>query len=255
MDDARFENLVRALGRAFSRRRLTELLSGSGLGAALGLMSRPAPVFAGCGKPCGACKRCKHGRCRPKKNDTPCKGDGRCLKGRCNPLPLCAQAGQGCSSGNPGACCSGVCGLGQSPTCVRGETGAKCLAGSDCISGQCVGYRCQGEVDCATKPDGTLCATNRACHGGACVSCWTEVNDGCGSVQSGSLTVTRPAFCSANQCVSCDADLWCEDRCPSSACLNHCFKTCFSNADCCSELTCQHMPQQDDPNKHRCAPA
>jgi hypothetical protein len=95
MDDARFENLIRALGGALSRQRLSGVLGGSGLGAALGLMSQPAPVSAGCGKPCGPCKRCKHGRCKPKPNDTPCKGDGRCLKGRCNPRPLCIQGRPG----------------------------------------------------------------------------------------------------------------------------------------------------------------
>ena len=253
MDDARFENLIRALGGAFSRRRLTGWLSGSGLGAALGLMSRPGSVSAGCGKPCGPCKRCKRGRCKPKPNDTPCKGDGRCLKGRCNPRPGCLARGEGCSLAESGPCCSGVCGFGQSDRCVLGEAGTKCYTGADCISGQCIGYRCQGEVDCATKPNGTLCATNRACHGGACVACWTEVNDGCGTVRSGTVTIVRPAFCFADLCHSCTSDLWCEDRCLDSACRNHCFKSCTSSLDCCSQLTCQEEGGPGGP-KH-CLPA
>ena len=43
MDDSRFENLIHALGGAISRRRLAGMMSGSGLGAALGLM-RPASI-------------------------------------------------------------------------------------------------------------------------------------------------------------------------------------------------------------------
>jgi hypothetical protein len=49
--------------------------------------------------------------------------------------------------------------------------------------------------------------------------------------------------------------LWCEDRCLSSPCSNHCYKSCSAASPCCSELTCQHMPEQDDPDMHRCAPA
>jgi hypothetical protein len=41
----------------------------------------------------------------------------------------------------------------------------------------------------------------------------------------------RPASCSANRCISCTSDLWCEDRCLSSACRDHCYKSCLSNTD------------------------
>jgi hypothetical protein len=255
MDPTRFDTLSRTLGRLRSRRGLGRVVGGSALAAALGLLGAADPAAAGCAKKCGPCKRCKHGKCKPKPNDTPCKSDGRCLKGRCNPLPTCTPARQGCETANPGACCSGVCGGGQSPTCVPGEAGDMCLANSDCISEQCIGYRCQGEVDCATKQNGTLCETNRACHDGACVACWTEANDGCGVVRSGTVIITRPAICFGDQCHLCTSDLWCEDRCLDSACRNHCFKSCTSSSDCCPQLTCQPMPEQGNPDQKRCAPA
>lgn len=255
MDGSRFDALNRALGQTLSRRRLSGLLSGSGLGV-LGLLGATDPVAAACDPPCGVCQRCRDGRCKPKPNDTPCKVDGRCLNGRCNPRPTCDPAGTDCSSSNLRACCSRVCATVSSSTgkCALGDTDTKCFTGSDCIGGRCIGYRCRGKVDCSTKPDGTLCAADRACRGGACVGCWEDTNDLCCSIQNGGQTCIRPAICHADQCISCTSDLWCEDRCLPAGCENQCGKSCTSPSDCCGALTCQPVQDQFDPNKHRCLP-
>jgi hypothetical protein len=191
-----------ALGGAFSHRRLAGVLSGSGLGAALGLLRRPASVSAGCGGKCGPCKRCKRGRCKANKklNDTSCNGDGRCLDGRCKPRPVCTAAGQACSVDIPELCCSGVCRPAQPTTCTRGNNGARCYSGSDCISGQCVGYRCQGNVDCTTAPEHTICHVHGGCVMGTCSPCWNADSSTCCKVAYEATLCLSPSQCQQGQC-------------------------------------------------------
>jgi hypothetical protein len=251
MDDRHFDALTRSFIRTLSRRRLTGLLGGAGMGA-LGLFGVAPPATAACKKKCGPCERCKNDKCKPKQDDIRCNGDGRCLKGRCNSRPDCFPFASTCSVDDPDACCSGIC---RSNKCMRGEMDARCRTGEDCISGKCVGYRCRGKLDCATKPNGTQCAVNRACQNGSCVACWNYGEHYCCRMDHSFHSCVAPASCEADQCVVCQSDVWCEDRCVAAACENDCLKSCTSPADCCGDLSCVHMPEQGDPNKHRCAPA
>jgi hypothetical protein len=108
---------------------------------------------------------------------------------------------------------------------------------------------------CVPKEEMSSCGTGQVCRGGACVSCWNGDNSNCCQPVPDGVNCYRATICQAGQCVDCDADLQCEGRCLSALCRSHCYKSCLSNADCCSELTCQLMPEQGDPNKMRCAPA
>ena len=81
MDSDHFDALARAL---HTRRRLVTRAAGVGtatLAAALGL-GHPHGASATCKKPCGPCKRCKQGKCKPKPAGTVCAG-GTCQGGRC----------------------------------------------------------------------------------------------------------------------------------------------------------------------------
>ena len=55
-------------------------------------------------------------------------------------------AGSGCSTFTPAQCCSGVCHelLFDGGRCGQGAA-KECRTASDCVSGHCVGYRCQDE--------------------------------------------------------------------------------------------------------------
>ena len=85
MDDSAFASVSRALTTPqpgnTTRRRMTRLLGGLALGAPLALLGRSG-VEARCKKKCGPCKRCKKGKCKPKRAGTACTG-GTCQKGTC----------------------------------------------------------------------------------------------------------------------------------------------------------------------------
>jgi hypothetical protein len=208
VERSRFGRLARSLavdpslpdlGNALSRRGVMRLLGGVGLGGALVVGTQPDPAQARCRKKCGACKRCKKGRCRPRPDDTPCGQGGRCLKGRCKSAPLCSAVEARCSVDNPASCCSGVC-RPADLTCRRGNTGADCLTDQDCISGTCVGYRCQGYVDCTGAPLGTICHTDGGCAFDTCGSCWNEGSSTCCKIVAEAKICTSPSQCQQGQC-------------------------------------------------------
>jgi hypothetical protein len=60
MDDWRFDSLVKTL-----RTRRSALALVAGIGALLGVGVEHAAAKK-CKKPCGPCKRCKKGKCKPK---------------------------------------------------------------------------------------------------------------------------------------------------------------------------------------------
>ena len=192
MDAQRFDTIVKTLR---TRRSMLGLVAG--IGAMLGVGADEATAKK-CKKPCGPCKRCKKGRCRPRPDDTPCGQGGRCLKGRCNPAPICSAVNARCSVDNPGACCSGIC-RGADQTCRRGNNGADCLTDNDCISGTCVGYRCQGYVDCTGAPLGTICHTDGGCAFDTCGSCWNEGSSTCCKIVAEAKICTSPSQCQAGQ--------------------------------------------------------
>jgi hypothetical protein len=180
VDAQRFDRLIRTLR---TRRSMLGLVAG--IGAMLGVGADEATARK-CKKPCGPCKSCKKGRCRPRADDTPCGQGGRCLKGRCKSAPLCGAVNARCSD----------------QTCRRGNNGADCLTDNDCISGQCVGYRCQGYVDCTGAPFGTICHTDGGCAFDTCSSCWTEGSSPftCCKIVAEAKICTSPSQCQAGQC-------------------------------------------------------
>jgi hypothetical protein len=91
------------------------------------------------------CKECQDGVCVNKANDLSCESSGRCLDGTCNPRPRCSGIFADCSPQNPATCCSEVCVASSppfSPFCYIGTAGKECIDDFDCLSGNCVGYRC-----------------------------------------------------------------------------------------------------------------
>ena len=97
MDSNRFDRLARIVGAGATRRAAVTLLSSLGLsGVSLG---DPGDAWARSGKckpDCGACQKCKKGKCE--KNS----GKKVCKKGKCKPL-----TGMACGTG--GICESGSC--------------------------------------------------------------------------------------------------------------------------------------------------
>lgn len=178
MDIHQFDAIAIALGSPTIRRRAVGVLLGGAL-SALGLAGTDAARSGTCKPSCNACstcqkgkckkkhgkKKCKKGTCQPRPdgigcgstpcqacqggvcvttaNDTLCQGTGRCLNGICNPQPVCAPYGAGCSTVDPGTCCSDVC-IPQMmvAACSFGAPDQECISGTDCASGSCVGFRC-----------------------------------------------------------------------------------------------------------------
>jgi hypothetical protein len=91
------------------------------------------------------CKACQAGSCVNKSNDSSCNGAGKCLNGTCNPRPECGRVFADCSPQDPTSCCSDICATipPSSPFCYAGASGKECTDAGDCLSGKCVGYRCQ----------------------------------------------------------------------------------------------------------------
>jgi len=186
MDNARIDHAARLLRSRLTRRR------GLGL-VAIGFTELlPWEAAAGCKKRCGACERCKKGKCKARANGTVC-GDGRvCRHGVCR----CGPEGTPCASYE--SCCSmtcdslvggGTCAPCQGRTCSASRPccgGLPCSNGycggcrdratsctddtqccfSDCKNGACLslaGGRCARDVDCR------ICYLNRECEG-ACIN-------------------------------------------------------------------------------------
>ncbi len=108
----------------------------------------------GCKKPCGPCRRCKRGKCRPRPDGASCGSGKACAGGTCRERqPACND---GLHNGDEtDVDCGGSC-----PTkCANGEG---CSAHGDCQSGNCVGSLCR---ECL---DGGQCAIGEACVGFAC---------------------------------------------------------------------------------------
>src|SRR5215217_9119635 len=112
MDDGSFDGLTRSftasLTGSTTRRGMTRLLAGLALGGPLALLGL-GEVEAKCKKPCGLCKRCKQGKCKPRPAGTACPG-GTCQRGACvasAPAVACScPAGTGClTNGTCAATC------------------------------------------------------------------------------------------------------------------------------------------------------
>jgi hypothetical protein len=196
MDTERFAVLLRGVAAPPSRRVLARALAGLVLGGTLPAAWQQTSEA----KKCAPCRKKKKGKCKGKlPDDTPCGQGGRCLKGRCNPAPVCRTVGVGCAVDNAVACCSGVC-RPADLTCRRGNSGAVCLSDLDCISGKCIGYRCQGQGDCTGAPLGTICNTDGGCDSGTCGPCWNSGSSTCCKVAYEATVCLSPSQCLQNQC-------------------------------------------------------
>src|SRR5215217_2702688 len=132
MDHGTFDRMTRSFSRprpgTMTRRGITRLLGGLALGGPLALLGL-TNAEAKCKKKCGACKRCKQGKCKPKPAGTACAG-GTCQGGRC-------VAGEACVPESAAATCAGRCGTGTN-ACGQAVACPGCAAGRQCLNnGSC----------------------------------------------------------------------------------------------------------------------
>jgi hypothetical protein len=208
MNSPHFDNLLRSLSAAASRRGLLTGLK-SGLLTALPLT---LAVDEAVGK---KRKRRKKKRrpgaakvppppCQGQPDDAPCEGGGRCLGEVCNYAPQCiGAAGSSCLADSD--CCSGRCGFGG--FCVLATVGQPCFVAGDCYSERCVGYRCaQGATadgaQCSSNAQCPFCSSDELCASGQC---------GCTGCPGACRCTCRRASCGARgaPCEPANAGLDC----------------------------------------------
>jgi hypothetical protein len=139
MDANRFDALTSRIPH-----RLRPPLLAAGL-LWLGAWSHVTPELANakkkkkCKKPCGECRRCKKGKCKPKPNGTAC-GPGTCQGGTCDcPTDCCSD--QDCGGG-------AVC-------LANGSCALICTAQEDCPEGcQCSHPSVEGPTRCILSDPG-----------------------------------------------------------------------------------------------------
>jgi hypothetical protein len=184
MDGQRFDRLVRTL-----RTRRSALGLVAGIGAMLGVGADEATAKK-CKKPCGPCKRCKKGKCKPKPGAPRCGPCSTCQGGRCV---------AGCASAD---CVNDICVPGCEPACADTE---------DCIGGFCFAKcespcEAEGNQGCA---DGECVDLGVGCTigegEGACIS-GTQCPDGDDTSRGvpRCAVVDEQPFCSLG--VLCNAD-------------------------------------------------
>ena len=144
MEQARFDNIAKALGSQATRRLTLSALLGGTLGA-FGVADAGA-AKSGKSKPaCGECEKCKKGKCKPKPNGTACtapSGNATCQTGVC----ICPQGSTDCF---------GTCRSTQTDPANCGTCGKVCAAlDSSCAAGRC----CKpGGATCFGLSDPTCC--------------------------------------------------------------------------------------------------
>lgn len=112
MDEARFDDIAKALSAQTTRRLTFRALLGGMLGV-LGFAEAGETRSGACKPDCDECNTCKKGKCT-KKN-----GKKRCEKGKCERK----ADGAACTIPTSGSCQNGVC---------------TCLGGSVLTNGQCL---------------------------------------------------------------------------------------------------------------------
>ncbi len=155
MDSERFDRLVQTFGRPRSRRSLTRLLGGMGLGGALSVWGTTETLAhrLNAGNPCTRGSHCKTGKCVGPRGQKVCScstrhrcADGaRCIHGGCFRSESCAAE---CTLGTPcrdGCFCSET--VSGVPVCYANEKfcteGKACDANGDCPTGRaCVNVSC-----------------------------------------------------------------------------------------------------------------
>jgi hypothetical protein len=161
MDAARFDALARSLTDRRSRRTAFGLTLG-GVVVALTSSDLSAKKYKKkCKKKCGPCRKCKHGKCKPKPNGTPC--------------------GASTHGGATIRCCNGAC---PDPGCVpSGETGDSCAIDADCAA-----------IDCCAQ-QGTTCEPDSICF---CF--FAEAGEPCGSDLDCSIAAGSSTACICGTC-------------------------------------------------------
>jgi len=160
MESERFDRLARTVGQPRSRRSLTRLLGGLGLGGVLAAWGTTETLAAKrmAGEPCTKGRQCKTGKCIGILGHKTCSCSTRhecisgaqCLHGGCFRAESCAAEctiGTTCGAGMFSCYCSqtvdgvAVCYANEN-FCTEGKT---CDANSDCPTGRaCVDTSCIG---------------------------------------------------------------------------------------------------------------
>lgn len=78
-------------------------------------------------------------RLKPRPDGTSCGSHAQCLAGECVPVPPTCQGVEGSTCATSDECCSEVCTGGA---CQPGIAGKPCLADGDCLSGECLAFKC-----------------------------------------------------------------------------------------------------------------
>jgi hypothetical protein len=189
MDDNRFDALARLLSNPSSRRSAVSLTAGGILGALATAAATAKKRKRKCKKKCGPCRKCRHGKCKPKPNGTPCGACQICTAGQCgnapdntpcddgNPCTVSDVCTNGVCDGTPGnqgqicgtsthggtaiRCCNGAC---PDPNCVpSGDTDVSCAIVNDCLALAC----------CAQQ--------SASCNPGGCFCFFAQAGEPCGS--------------------------------------------------------------------------
>ncbi len=152
MDDARFDAFARTLGTTRSRRSLSRLLGGLGLGGGLSALTAQdaAAALRKGGSPCTANRQCKTGEC---------VGPAESKKCSCSrTFPACKQPANSCKRA--------VCDFTLKRCVVRTKAnGAACGTGRECCDGACVDTR-SNPRHCGGC--GQRCQVNGICSAGTC---------------------------------------------------------------------------------------
>ena len=253
MQDWRFDDLTRSLGKATSRRGVLKGLLGGVAAVVMGrAVGAPDAAAAGCSK-----EQCRQNAMRETilYQSTACNNicsDHRLLLGcigcRINANRLYykflrdCETGDGCFSDFGQVCCGSACVNTSSDPKNCGSCGHACDPGATCENGQCscaddqtqCGDRC---VDTQTDHDncgdcGHVCGDCQVCSGGQCVAKTCPEQSVCCKGTCVPLCISGdqpdPTTCQCNICkdqidgAACDANdhskLCCQEQCVSSTC-------------------------------------
>ena len=216
MDAHHFDRLVKRLS---TRRSVLGLVAGIGVLLGVG----PDEAEAKCKKKCGPCRRCKKGKCKPKRGSPRCGPCSTCHRGRCvaqcSPddcvpgdegafcLKECPTACDTCSRCDriegqcepicePDQCIDDFCRVpcetpcGECSVCDFGECFALCPEGVACVNGRC------------DTPCTTACFADEECIGGECFPVCNppcEDDQGCVEGSGGNTCVDLAGSCSSEE--------------------------------------------------------
>jgi hypothetical protein len=191
MDADRFDAAARSLVRAAGRRRFLLGAVAAGLGLA-GAETAPAKRRKTCRKSCGACRRCRNGRCKARGDGTACGGGRVCTGGACR----CPDGQKACQGGciAETECCDGCA---DDLTCCTNVGACKDLRNDFAFCGGCTNAACANGALCMNGECGLTCELGQPCFTGC--TCATRADDA-----HPSQTVCASATCAT--ATTCDSD-------------------------------------------------